>query len=91
MIILERFYLSQIVFTLKKSKKHIIYLTAACCPKRDFYTHTQPTKKETDLCTARPKMICTAKKDPSTLSLLFAYFFSFQHTFSAIRALSQAF
>jgi hypothetical protein len=33
----------------------LLFLTAASCPKRDFYTHTPPLKTATEFCTARQK------------------------------------
>ncbi len=37
------------------NKIAFIFLTAACCPKRDYYTHTPPLKTATDFCTANSK------------------------------------
>jgi hypothetical protein len=38
------------------------FLTAACCPRRDFYTHTHTTKKlESDFCTEQDKLCRDAR------------------------------
>ena len=66
----------------------INFLTAACCPKRDFYTPPPHTKMETDFCNERPKRFILPKAY-SKHSL--SYFLSFKHTFSVFSVLSQTF
>ena len=62
------------------------FLTAACCPERDFYTHTHNRKwKQTFVLRSIKKLIAYICE----LQALFLILSCFQHTFTIFSTLSQ--